>query len=100
MENPYIDKALNRARKLKTIIDKLAIWEAKKKKELDSTDYAANQITSFMNEDDYPVQIDLQRQIDELIYSLTSFKLNYDADEWVPEDDVQQMTMMRLRESL
>ena len=100
MENPYIDKALNRARKLKSIIDNLAVWESNKQKKMDSTDYAANQITSFMNEDDYPVQIDLQRQFDELIYSLTSFKKNYDEDEWVPEDDVQQMTMMRLKESL
>ena len=50
-----------------------------------------------MNEDDYPVQIDLQKQIDELIYSLTSLKINYDEDEWVPEDDVQQMTVMRLK---
>ena len=85
-----MDKALNRARKLKSIIDKLAVWEANKQKEMDSTDYAANQITSFMNEDDYPVQIDLQKQIDELIYSLTSFKINYDEDEWVPEDDIEQ----------
>ena len=100
MENPYIDKAMNRARKLKSIIDKLAVWEAHKQKEMDSTDYAANQITSFMNEDDYPVQIDLQRQFDELIYSLTSFKINYDEDEWVPEDDIEKMTMMRLKESL
>ena len=100
MENPYIDKALKRTRKLKSIKDKLAVWEANKKKELDSTDYAANQITSFMNEDDYPVQIDLQKQIDELIYSLTSFKINYDEDEWVPEDDIEQKTMMRLKESL
>ena len=100
MENPYIDQALNRAKKLKKLIDNLAVWEANKKKELDSTDYAADQITSFMNEDDYPVQIDLQKQIDELIYSLTSLKINYDEDEWVPEDDIEQMTMMRLKESL
>ena len=48
----------------------------------------------------HPVQIDLQKQIDELIYSLTSFKINYDEDEWVPEDDIEQKTMMRLKESL
>jgi hypothetical protein len=53
-----------------------------------------------MNEDDYPVQIDLQKQIDELIYSLTSLKINYDEDAWVPEDDIEKMTMMRLKESL
>ena len=100
MENPCINKALTRARKLKSIIDKLAVWEAHKQKEMDSSDYPANQITSFMNEDDYPVQIDLQKQIDELIYSLTSFKINYDEDEWVPEDDIEQKTMMRLKESL
>ena len=100
MENPYIDQALNRAKKLKIILDKLAVWEANKQKELDSTDYAADRIKSFVNEDDYPVQFDLQKQIDELIYSLTSLKINYDEDEWVPEDDVQQMTVMRLKESL
>ena len=100
MENPYTDRALVQAKKLKKVIDKLAVWEANKKKELDSTDYAADQIQTFMNEDDYPVQIDLQKQIDELIYSLTSLKINYDEDEWVPEDDIEQMTMMRLKESL
>ena len=64
MENPYIDQALNRAKKLKKVIDKLSVWEANKQKELDSTDYAADRIKSFVNEDDYPVQIDLQKQID------------------------------------
>ena len=100
MENPYTDRALVQAKKLKKVIDKIAVWEANKKKALDSTDYAADRIKSFMNEDDYPVQIDLQKQIDELIYSLTSLKINYDEDEWVPEDDIEQMTMMRLKESL
>ena len=100
MENPYTDRALVQAKKLTKVIDKLAIWEANKQKSLDSTDYAADQIQTFMNEEDYPVQIDLQKQIDELIYSLTSLKINYDEDEWVPEDDIEQMTMMRLKESL
>ena len=99
MDNPYIDVSLKQARKLKQVIDKLAVWEAKKKKIMDSPDYAANIIDDLFNEqEDYPVQIEIQKQIDELIYTLTSFKIGHDEDEeWVPEDDIEKMTMMKLK---
>ena len=50
MDNPYIDVSLKQARKLKQVIDKLAVWEAKKKKIMDSPDYAANIIDDLFNE--------------------------------------------------
>lgn len=99
MENPFIDKALSQAKKLKQIIDRLAVYDAEKQKEMDSPDYAVDQLKSFMTEEDYPDQIGLQKQIDELIYSLTSFKIGYDNNDWVPEDDVDKMTMMKIKDS-
>ena len=99
-DNPYIDPALKQAQKLKKIIDKLAVWEARKQNIIDSPDYAANQIMSVWNEsEDYPEQIEIQKQIDELIYTLTSFKIGHeDDDDWVPEDDTEKMTMIKLKE--
>ena len=97
--NPYIDASLKQARKLKQVIDKLAVWEAKKQNIMNSTDYAADVIGDFMKEqDDYPEQIKVQRQIDRLIYALTSFKIGHEDDEeWVPQDDTEEMTMVKLK---
>ena len=97
--NPYIDSSLKQARKLKQIIDKLAVWEAKKKKIIDSPDYAADMIGDFFNEqEDYPAQISFQQQIDQLIYGLTSFKIGHEDDEeWVPEDDYDKETFVKLK---
>jgi hypothetical protein len=99
MDNPYIDVSLKQARKLKQVIDKLAVWEAKKKKIIDSPDYAADMMGDFFNEqEDYPAQISLQQQIDQLIYGLTSFKIGHeDGEEWVPEDEIDKETFVKLK---
>ena len=100
--NPYIDAALKQSQNLKQIIDKLAVWEAKKQKTIESPDYADNKLMSFFNEaEEYPVQIELQKQINELIYSLTSFKIGHDDDEdWVPEEGTDKITMVKLKEEM
>jgi hypothetical protein len=101
-DNPYIDPALDQAHKLKQIIDKLAVWEARKQKTIESPDYAANKLMSVWNEgEELPEQIEIQKQIDELIYSLTSFKIGHEDDEdWVPEEGTDKITMVKLKKEM
>ena len=67
---------------------------------MDSPEYAADVIGDFMKEqEDYPEQIKVQRQIDQLIYALTSFKIGHEDDEeWVPQEDTEEITMVKLKE--
>ena len=102
---------------LKKIIEKLIAYEAEKDKIKSSTNYPADQVADFMADDntvvkeiiglagqliqeqDNPMvdEVEFLKSIDELIYLLTHYQINYDDDDWVPDDDFEEKTFLKLK---
>ena len=116
-ENPYVGKAILSANQLRKIIEKIIAYEAEKNKITSSTDYAADQVADFMSDDstvvkeiiglagqliqeqDNPIadEVELLKSIDELIYLLTHYQIEYDDDDWIPDDDFDEKTFLKLK---
>ena len=98
MVNPYLPKAISATKKLQVIITRMVEFEKDSQDYVDSPDYPAEKLAQFMEEQDNPQtdETQLLALVNDLLYRLMDYQR--DADKWHDEEDVQQKSVLKLKE--
>ena len=97
MDNPYLTKAISSTKKLQLLITKLVEFEKDLGDQVSDSDYPAEMISKAFNEQDEPYtdETQLLAIVNDLLYRLMDQR---EVDQWHDEEDVQQKTVMKLKE--
>ena len=98
MDNPYLTKAISSTKKLQLLITKLVEFEKDLEDQVSDSDYPAEMISTAFNEENEPYteETQLLAMVNDLLYRLMDYQR--EADKWHDEEDVQQKTVMKLKE--
>ena len=98
MDNPYLKKAISSTKKLQLLITKLVEFEKDLGDQVNDSDYPAEMISKAFNEenDPYTEETQLLSKVNDLLYRLMDYQR--EADKWHDEEDMQQKTVMKLKE--
>ena len=98
MDNPYLTKAISSTKKLQLLITKLVEFEKDLGDQVSDSDYPAEMISAAFNEENEPYtdETQLLAMVNDLLYRLMDYQR--DADKWHDEEDVQQKSVLKLKE--
>ena len=98
MDNPYLPKAISATKKLQLLITKMVEFEKNLLDRVSDADYPAEMISKAFNEQDEPYteETQLLALVNDLLYRLMDYQR--DADKWHDEEDVQQKSVLELKE--
>ena len=98
MDNPYLTKAISSTKKLQLLITKMVEFEKDLLDRVSDADYPAEMISKAFNEQDEPYteETQLLAMVNDLLYRLMDYQR--DADKWHDEEDVQQKSVLKLKE--
>ena len=98
MDNPYLPKAISATKKLQLLITKMVEFEKNLLDRVSDADYPAEMISKAFNEQDEPYteETQLLALVNDLLYRLMDYQR--DADKWHDEEDVQQKSVLKLKE--
>ena len=98
MDNPYLPKAISATKKLQVIITRMVEFEKDLGDQVNDSDYPAEMISKAFNEenDPYTEETQLLAMVNDLLYRLMYYQR--DADKWHDEEDVQQKSVLKLKE--
>ena len=98
MDNLYLPKAMSATKKLQLLITKLVEFEKDLEDQVSDSDYPAEMISKAFTEENEPYteETQLLAMVNDLLYRLMDYQR--EADQWHDEEDVQQKTVMKLKE--
>ena len=98
MDNPYLTKAISSTKKLQLLITKLVEFEKDLGDQVNDSDYPAEMISKAFKEenDPYTEETQLLAIVNDLLYRLMDYQR--EADKWHDEEDVQQKSVLKLKE--
>ena len=98
MVNPYLEKSIVVTKKLQVIITRMVEFEKDIQDYVDSPDYPTEKLAQFMEDQDNPhtEETQLLAMVNDLLYRLMDYQR--EADKWHDEEDIEQMTVMKLQE--
>ena len=98
MDNPYLKKAISSTKKLQFLITKLVEFEKDLGDQVSDSDYPAEMISKAFNEENEPYtdETQLLAMVNDLLYRLMDYQR--EADQWHDEEDIEQKTVMKLKE--
>ena len=98
MVNPYLEKSVATTKKLRVIITRMVEYEKDIHDYVDSADYPAEKLAQFMDEQENPYteETQLLAMVNDLLYRLMDYQRN--KEEWYDEEDIEQKTVMKLKE--
>ena len=98
MDNPYLKKAISSTKKLQLLITKMVEFEKDLGDQVSDSNYPAEMISTTFNEQNEPYtdETQLLAMVNDLLYRLMDYQR--EADKWHDEEDVDQKTVMKLKE--
>ena len=98
MDNPYLPKTISATKKLQSLITKMVEFEKDLVDRVSDSDYPAELISKAFNEenDPYTEETQLLAMVNDLLYRLMDYQR--DAHKWHDEEDVQQKSVLKLKE--
>ena len=98
MDNPYLPKAISATKKTQLLIIKMVEFEKDLLDQVSDADYPAEMISTAFNEENEPYtnETQLLAMVNDLLYRLMDYQR--DVDKWHDEEDVEQKTVMKLKE--
>ena len=98
MDNPYLPKAISATKKLQLLITKMVEFEKDLGDQVSDSDYPAEMISKAFNEENEPYteETQLLAMVNDLLYRLMDYQR--EADKWHDEEDVQQKSVLKLKE--
>ena len=98
MVNPYLEKSVATTKKLQVIITRMVEYEKDRQDYVDSADYPAEKLAQFIDEQENPYteETQLLAMVNDLLYRLMDYQRN--KKKWYDEEDIEQTTVMKLKE--
>ena len=98
MVNPYLEKSIDVTKKLQVIITRMVEFEKDLGDQVNDSDYPAEMISKAFNEenDPYTEETQLLAMVNDLLYRLMDYQR--EADQWHDEEDVEQKSVLKLKE--
>ena len=98
MVNPYLEKSIAVTKKLQVIITRMVEFEKDLGDQVSDSDYPAEMISTAFNEENEPYteETQLLAMVNDLLYRLMDYQR--EADKWHDEEDVQQKSVLKLKE--
>ena len=98
MDNPYLPKAISATKKLQLLITHMVEFKKDLLDRVSDSDYPAEMISKAFNEENEPYteETQLLAMVNDLLYRLMDYQR--EADQWHDEEDIEQKTVMKLKE--
>ena len=98
MDNPYLPKTISATKKLQSLIIKMVEFEKDLGDQVSDSDYPSEMISKAFNEQDEPYteETQLLAMVNDLLYRLMDYQR--EADQWHDEEDVEQKSVLKLKE--